>query len=233
MGYNFTMIKDFKFEPLEASRIIESLHLIGDAGIPHVYIYCLKHLIVPKVVRYLPTLKQVIFKEQTSTGSDLVTIEDFKTFEIVRARSTLLKVKSAESGELTGLKIYAHRDGTNYILGQWGTYMKTSLISGHKNLERMLPIPIHEAKRIEYESFYIPVLNLINSSTASLSFLYFLYNFDPNKVNHKYMVRVLAVRGTNPDAIDRLTGITKRLRELGDDFLTMLDNLRFGSHFLL
>jgi hypothetical protein len=226
-------IENFKFEPLDASRIMESLHLMGDAGIPYVKIYSLKHLIVPKAVRYLPTLKRVIFKEQTFTDSDLLTIEDFKTFEIVKARDTHLEVSSAESGELIGLKIYAYRNGTAYSLGQWGIFMGTSLIRGYGDLVSVLPIPISEVKNIMSENLYTSLLNLSASSTATLSFLYFLYNFDAKKINHKYMVKVFAVRGTNSDAVDKLTEINKRLRELGDDFLTMLDNLRVGSYFLL
>jgi hypothetical protein len=119
---------EFKFDPLEASRIMESLHQLADAGIPYVKVYNLKHLIVPKAMRHFPLFKQFVLKkrdlsENTSTNQDLLTIEDFETFEIIRARDTQLKVKTADSGELLGLELTAYRYGTGYTLGRWGGYL--------------------------------------------------------------------------------------------------------------
>lgn len=227
-------MKDFKFEPLGLSRVMESLHRVVGVGIPYVEIYHLKHIIVPKAVRYFPAFERLISKKQTfsNSSSGLLTLDDFKTFEIIRARNTKLLVGTSERGEILGLKIDNYRYGTNHNLGRWVVFMGTSLVNEYDTIANVLPVPISELMKIELKDLYIPSLRISTSLTAILSFLYFLYNFDAKKVNHKYTVKVFAMRGTNSDAIDRLIEIKEKLRELGDDFLTMLDNLQFVSHLV-
>jgi hypothetical protein len=228
-------MKDFKFNPLDASRIMESLHLLSDAGIPYVKVYNLKYLVVPKAMRYIPMFKRVVFKEQDlleNTPSDLLTLEDFKNFEIVRARDTQLGVKTAESGELLGLEITAYRYGTGYLLGKWGTSAKSPFWKVYENLVSMLPAPVSEVNGTRFDDFYTPLFTVITSATATLSFLYFLYTFDAMKVNHRYTVKVEGIVETHPDAIGKLKKITETLKKLGNDFNAVLGNLRLASYLL-
>jgi hypothetical protein len=218
-------MKDFQFKPLDAQRIIESLHLVTGVEIPYVRVYNLRDIVVPRAMKYFPTFKRIIFREPAPTNSDLLTIDDFKTFEIVKTPSNQLLVGTAESGEMIGLKMDTYRYGTVYNLGKWGIFMRASLDKVYRDLVSMLPIPIAEITKTEPENFYTPSLTLSTFSAASLSFLYFLYTFDARQVNHKYKVKVFAVRGTTADAIDKLKKMSERLRELGDDFPTMLNNL--------
>jgi hypothetical protein len=227
-------MKNFKFEPLELPRIMESLHRVVGVGIPYVEIYSLKHIIVPKAVRYLPTFEGLISKKQTfsDSSSGLLTIDDFKTFEVVRARNTRLSVATTEKGEILGLKIDNYQYGTDNDLGRWGIFMKTVLVSAYDTIANRLPVPISELMKIDFEDLYMPSLRISAFSTAILSFLYFTHNFDAKKINHKYMVKVFAMRGTNSYAVDKLIEIKEKLMELGEDFLTMLDNLQFVSYLV-
>jgi hypothetical protein len=230
---------EFEFNPLEASVIAESLHRITEAGIPYVKIYNLKHLVVPKAMKHFSLFRRFVLKkrdsaENTSTDKDLLTIEDFKTFEVVRARDTQLGVKSTDSGELISLEATAYRYGTGYLLGRWGSSMRKKFVSAYKTMEDLLPIPIVEVPKMEFDNddFYTSSFTVLTFSTAILTFLYFLYTFNPRKVNHKYMTLIASIEGSTATALDRIEEISERLQGLGNNFPTMLENLRIVSYFL-
>jgi hypothetical protein len=112
--------------------------------------------------------------------------------------------------------------------------MGNSLINGYNALVKMLPLPITEIKKVVFEdNFYTPSFTVLTSSTATLSFLYLLYTLDAKKINRKYTIKVEGIVDTNTDAIKKLISITERLKELGNDFPTMLENLRTTSYLLL
>jgi hypothetical protein len=225
---------ELKFNPLEAPIIAGSLHLLTDAGIPSIKIYNLKYLVTPKAMRYFSHFKQFVLKNQdTPADQDFLTIEDFKTFEIVRARETQLGVKTTNSGELITLETTAYRYGTGYLLGRWREHEGNLLVKSYNSLKDLLPIPMAEVSKRQFEDdLYKPSFTVLTSSTAILTFLYFLYTFNVLKTNRKYMIIIVAIEGNTADAIDRIDKLANKLKELGDDFPTILDNLRFASHLL-
>ncbi len=188
----------------------ETLLSFMEGNIPSVVrIQNLHYIVVPRALRFFDFYK---FALKSVPDSNVITIEDFNTYDIVKVDKSQMII-SSDTKKILNIDLFTAYDGSK-LLGSL-TDNPGAVISYYNRLSKFLP---YDFNNKDYVFWLIKYSHeVIPTSTAILTFLYTLY--------HLENVKITSYTDGDEKAVEYITRLKEKLGTIGKDFDKAIENL--------
>jgi len=224
-------MKCFTFEFPKAIKISKVLLTLAsnEKMVPLAGLYDIPYIIIPRAANFIPFYKEDILRNTTYSERKSVLYKDYNIYNFFKVRGAYITI-SMETEDKVKIELFANVGRTYYLIGTLGFEPMSKLIESSNNLLEMLPYNLRKTTGnflVDSENklrFVSSSYRIVSALIVTFTTIYALLNLG-NKVN---------VGGGmyGGDAIEYINYLAGKIKELGNDFYEVVENLKSLSTIL-
>jgi hypothetical protein len=223
-------MKCFTFEFPNAIQVSDILlTLASERTVPFVLLYDIPYIIVPRAAKFIPYYKEDILKSTTFSGRTNILYKDYNIYNFVKVITAHINF-SPHKEDKVKVELFANIGKNFYSIGTLGLYSLDELVESSHSLLKMLPYNLKKKTGI----FIVDSenrLKLMSSSYKIVSTLIVTFTTIYALLNLGNKVKVGGGM-YGKDAIEYVSDLAGKIREFGNDFYEVIENLKSFSAIL-